>query len=230
MTTKRTKRWLVPALLLLLGSLNILFGALQLDTIWQGPPAVPDEAVSMTYFQSPIPIVSHIVAGILFNLLGPLQFAPLNWQRWPRWHRWSGRLLMIAGVVVGFSGLWMNQFFPAYGGFLKYSAVALSSIGIVVALGLALRAILARDVPRHRVWMMRAFALGLGPATQRLIILPIFFTTGIPDDLTIGVIVWSGFLINLTVVEWVWRRDRRSGTSIANMPQVDVTHESAVAR
>ena len=225
MTTKRTKRWLVPALLLLLGSLNILFGALQLDAIWQGPPSAPNEETIMTYFQSPIPIVLHIVAGILFNLLGPLQFAPAIWQRWPRWHRLSGRLLIGAGVVVGLSGLWMNQFYPAYGGFLKYSGVGLSSIGIIVSLGIALRAILARDVPRHRAWMMRAFALGLGPATQRLFILPIYFTTGIPDDLTIGLVVWGGFLVNLAVVEWVLRRDPNGARLEASITGLGRPHE-----
>lgn len=216
MTTKSTANWLVPLLLLLLGSLNILFGALQLNTIQQGPPAVPDEFTSMTYFETPIPIVLHIVAGIFFNLLGPLQFAPISWQRWPAWHRWSGRLLIVSGVFVGLTGLWMNQFFPAYGGFLKYSGVLFSSIGIILALGIALRAILNRDVPRHRAWMMRAFALGLGPATQRLIILPIFFIRGEVSDLMIGLVVWSGFLINLTVVESVlWRnKHRQEGDAI----------------
>ena len=37
MTTKQNNNWLAPVLLLALGSLNILFGALQLDTIQQGP-------------------------------------------------------------------------------------------------------------------------------------------------------------------------------------------------
>ena len=56
---------LVPLLLLLLGGINVLFGALQLDLIQQGPPPSPDEFVSMHYFEMPIPIVIHIVAGII---------------------------------------------------------------------------------------------------------------------------------------------------------------------
>lgn len=210
MKTKSIYRWLVPLLLLLLGSLNVLSGALQLNTIGQGPPATPDEFTSMHYFATPLPIVVHIVAGTLFNLLGPLQFAPISWQRWPKWHRWSGRLLLIAGVGIALTGLWMNHFFPAYGGLPKYTGIAFSSMALLISLGLALQAILARDIQRHRKWMMRSIALVLGPATQRLFFLPIFFITGVVEDWMIGFVVWGGFLLNLGVVEWVlWRGRRR---------------------
>lgn len=207
MTTKRNSNWRVPLLLLTLGSLNVLFGALQLDTIQQGPPAVPDEFTSVHYFETPIPIVLHIVAGILFNLLGPLQFAPSFRRRWSGWHRWSGRLLILSGLLVGLSGLWMNHFYPAYGGSLKYTGIFVNSLGLMASLGIALRAILAGNVQQHRAWMMRALAFGLGPATQRLFILPYFFIYGMPDDLVIGLVIWGGFLLNLTVVEWVLLRE-----------------------
>lgn len=210
MNNKFRSLWLVPLLLMLHGSLNVLFGALQLDMIQQGPPAVPTEFDSLHYFATPVPIVLHIVAGILFNLLVPLQFAPVILRRWPVWHRLSGRLLVVSGVLVGATGLWMNQFFPAYGGFLKYSGVMAHSVGIIVSLAVALWAILGRDVATHRAWMMRAVACGLGPATQRLIILPWFLLTGAVNDLLIGIVVWSGLLINVLVVEWILSRERRS--------------------
>ena len=216
MKIKSTSNWLAPALLLLLGSLNIIFGAMQLGTISQGPPPVPDEFTTLHYFMAPIPIVLHIVSGIFFNLLGPFQFAPALRQRWPKWHRWSGRVWIIAGVLVGLSGLWMNHFFPAYGNFLKYPGIALSSIGLIVSLSLALHAILNRDVRRHRVWMMRGFAIGLGPATQRLFILPVFFIYGSVSDLLIGLVIWFGFVLNLLVVEWILLRECKD---IINQPK-----------
>lgn len=208
MSTKQKNGWLLPGFLLAYGALNILFGALQLDTIYQGAPAVPDEFTSMHYFEMPIPIVLHIVAGIFLNLVSPFQFAPLTWRRWPGWHRWSGRLIIVSGFLVGLTGLWMNQFYPLFGGFLKYTGVLAHSIGLIAALGIALWAILGRDVPRHRVWMMRAVAIGLGPATQRLFILPIFFIFGSVSELTVGLVVWWGILLNLGVVEWFERRSR----------------------
>lgn len=205
---KPKSNWRVPILLLVLGSLNILFGALQLDTIQRGPPAVPDEFTTMQYFATPIPIVLHIVSGILLNLLSPFQFVPSFRQRWPGWHRWSGRLLILSGFLAALTGLWMNQFFPAYGGVLKYPGIIVNSLGLMVSFSIALRVILVGDVQRHRAWMMRAVAFGLGPATQRLFILPYFLVYGIPSDFLIGFIIWLGFLLNLAVVEWVLWRER----------------------
>ena len=206
---KSWKGWLAPALLLALGLLNVLSGALQLGTIQQGPPAVPDQCTSMHYFAMPIPIVLHIVSGIILNLLGPMQFAPVFLQRWPRWHRWSGRLLIVAGFFTGLTGLWMNQFYPAYGGALKYSGIVVNSVGLMVAMGIALQAIRIRNFKQHKIWMMRAIAFGLGPATQRLFFLPIFFITGSVNESLIGFVIWFGFGLNLIVVEWVLRRNRK---------------------
>ena len=209
MNIKRANAWLVPALLLLHGSMNILFGALQLDTIGQGPPAVPDEFTSLHYFETPLPIVLHIVAGILFNLLAPFQFAPTLRRRWPLWHRLSGRVLVIAGFLVGLTGLWMNHYYPLFGGALKYTGVLAHSLVLIGTLVIAMRSIFARDIPKHRAWMMRAVAAGLGPATQRIFILPIFFIYGSVNEATVGLVVWWGILLNLAVVEWALWRERR---------------------
>lgn len=209
MDNKLISNWLAPVLLLLLGSLNILFGALQLDTIYQGPPEVPDEFSSMHYHTMPIPIVMHIVAGIIFNLLGPLQFAPVIRRKWPKWHRCSGRTWIVLGVIVAGTGLWMNEFYPMFGGFLKYTGVLTHSLGLFIALILALRAILRRNISRHRIWMMRAIAIGLGPATQRLFILPVFFAYGMITEFMAGFVVWFGILLNLGVVESILFRQRQ---------------------
>lgn len=211
MTTKQNNNWLIPAFLLMLGALNILFGALQLNMIQQGPPDVPDEFTSMHYFETPLPIVLHIVTGIIFNLLSPFQFAPAIWRHWPAWHRWSGRLLIVCGLLMALTGLWMNQFFPAFGGFLKYSGVVANSVGLIVSLGIAFRAILNRNIQHHRAWMMSAVAFGLAPATQRLFILPIFFLYGEVSEHMIGLIIWLGLLLNLSVVGWVLSHKRSRG-------------------
>lgn len=216
MTAIQKPNWLVPILLLLLGGINVLFGALQLDTIQQGPPTVPDEFTTMQYFATPIPIVLHIVSGIVLNLMAPFQFARTFRRRWPVWHRWSGRLLIISGVLAALTGLWMNQFFPAYGAPLKSPGIIVNSVGIIVSFGLSLRLIIGGDVQGHRAWMMRAVAFGLGPATQRIFFIPFFLAYGVPSDLAIGFIVWLGFVLNLIVVEWVLLRERRDGTGKLN--------------
>lgn len=209
MSKKFILNWRVPLLLLLYGGMNVLFDAMQLGNIQQGPPVNPDEFTSMHYFETPLPIVSHILAGIIFNLMSPFQFAPTILRRWPKWHRGSGRLLIGSGLIVGVTGLWMNHYFPAYGGILKYTGVVAHSVGLIMSLGISLRLILKREIRGHRAWIMRAVACGLGPATQRLIILPIFFIYGTVNESLVGLVVWAGVLINLAVVERILWRERK---------------------
>jgi len=53
----------------------------------------------------PILTLVHIVPGLLFMLLGPLQFSSTIRARHLRWHRWSGRVFVVCGVVIGISAL-----------------------------------------------------------------------------------------------------------------------------
>lgn len=192
--------------LLLLGCLPILTGSMQLFTINAGLSGAEVAAESQNYVNHPIPIVIHIVAGIVFNLLGPFQLIASLRQRLPRFHRISGRIFIVAGLVSGASALWMNQFFPAFGGVLKYSSNLIFGLGSIIAIGIALHAILNRNVTRHRAWMIRAYAMGLGVATQRLLLMPYFFAFGIPEGETLGALLWICWLINMAVAEWAIRR------------------------
>ncbi|MEM8889272.1 MAG: DUF2306 domain-containing protein [Bacteroidota bacterium] len=221
MSKKPSSGWLGPILLLLLGSLNILSGAFQLDSIFQGPAIPIEETESPHYHLTPFPIVVHIIVGILFNLLAPFQFAPAVLKKWPRYHKWMGRVLVVSALGVAVTGMWMNENFPVFGGFLKYSGVHLSAIGLILSLALAIRFILRRDVRRHKIWMMRAIALGLGPATQRLIIMPVFFAYGLPSEMAIGLLVWGGYLINLAFVEWLLFREKNKRASKLSTPLVN---------
>ena len=158
----------------------------------------------------------HIVFGIVLNLIGPFQFAPGLLKRRPAWHRMSGRLLILSGLIVGFTSLWMNQFYPAYGGPLKYIGIVTHSVILIFGLILALWAVRKRDFVTHRAWMMRAVAAGLGPATQRLLILPYFIAFGIPNDFVIGLVVCFGILTNMVVVETILWRERNDRSAYSN--------------
>jgi uncharacterized membrane protein len=196
--------------LLLLGSLPILTGSMSLVAINAGLSGLDVPAENQNYVNHPLPIVVHILSGIIFNLLGPFQFILAIRQRWPMIHRVSGRLFILAGLVSAVSALWMNQFFPAFGGILKYSSNLIFGLGSIIAIGLALHAILRRRVLDHRAWMIRAYAMGLGVATQRLLLMPYFFAFGIPQGETLGALLWICWLINMAVAEWVIRRRKTS--------------------
>ncbi len=208
--------WLVPLSLLTLGSLQVLSGAFQLTLIQQGPlsDGAENMFVSEHYFKMPLPIVLHIVSGIVFSLLAPFQFAVPVRKRWPRWHRWSGRVVAVSGLLVALSALWMNAVFPVFGGTLKSTGIIVFSLGLILSLGLAIQAIRNRDIQHHRAWMMRAMAIGLGGATQRVFLLPVFVINGGLSELTIGLGVWAGFLLNLVAAGWMLRRGRNYTMSL----------------
>jgi hypothetical protein len=64
----------------------------------------------------------HIIPGSLFFILGPFQFSSRIRVRYSRFHRWSGRVVALAAVPVGFSGLLFGIVFP-FGGLLASSAI-----------------------------------------------------------------------------------------------------------
>lgn len=206
---KATLYWHTPTVLLLLGALNILSGSVALGTLLEGPTVenLSGEFASPHYFSMPLPIVLHLVSGILFNLISPFQFAVQWRRRYPGMHRALGRALVVCGLMAAGTGLWMNQFFPSFGTGLKYSAVLLFSIGMMISLTLGLLRARQGNIAAHRHWMLRAIAIGLAPSVQRLILLPLFAVLGgLPMWLIEGV-VWLSFAGSVCLVEWLLRRE-----------------------
>lgn len=200
------KNWLAPMGLLALGLLNIASGAVQLSNIAEGPTeaVLASNMTNTQYFVTPFPVVIHIISGTVFNLFAPFQFVPT--LRRNGFHKWSGRILMPAGLVAALTSLWMNQFFPGFGIGLKYAAVWALGVTMFVCLFLALLSILKRDIALHRAWMIRAVAMSLAPAVQRVILLPYFIITGDMSVPAIEVVVCTSFVLNLAFAEWVIRR------------------------
>ncbi len=198
------RAWRTCFLLLLLGMISIALGSLQLSEISQGN-------AQGSYATMPLPVVVHIIFGIVFNLLSPFQFAPNIRTNYPKFHRYSGRLLVVSAIPVVFSALWMNQYFPSYGGTLKYTGIIAYCIVLLGSLFLAIKYVMRKDIQNHRLWMMRAMAAALGPATQRLIIIPVVLIFGeeVVTDRVIGLLIWSGLLINLAFVEYLRFREMR---------------------
>ena len=66
-----------------------------------------------------------------------------------------------------------------------------------------------RRIAAHRAWMIRSFALVLGPMTIRLVYVPMWMLGGIPERETIAPAFWIGWLVNLGLAELWIRRSRR---------------------
>jgi uncharacterized membrane protein len=149
----------------------------------------------------------HIIPGFLFMVLGPLQFVKSIRARYLNVHRWSGRLFVASSLVIGFTAIWMSLAVPAIGGLNQAVATLLFAILFLFSLVKAVLHIRRREIPQHREWMLRTYAIGLAVATIRPII-GIFFATSRFTHLTphdfFGTAFWLGFTIQLIAAEsWI---------------------------
>jgi uncharacterized membrane protein len=171
------------------------------------PVAARFAALDDLFAHYPILTLVHIVPGLLFMVLGPLQFSSTIRARHLRWHRWSGRIFVSCGLVIGISALVMSFGMPAIGGINQAAATTLFATFFLFALCKAFWHIRQREVALHREWMIRAFSVGLAVATIRPII-GMFFATSRFSGLTpyefFGIAFWIGFVLHLIAAEaWI---------------------------
>lgn len=198
----------VPITLWALGSLAILSGFFRayvtVDAVVTG--IIPADPADAHYAKHAVLTFLHVIPGIIFLMLGPLQFIRGIRNYWPGVHRWSGRIFIVSGLVFAVTALVINFSFPPFGGPFKSLAVVIFSLLEIFSLGIALRAVLQRNFAQHRAWMMRAFAIGLAISTMRIFFIPAYILFGVPNELTVALGMWVGFLVNIVVVEFIlWK-------------------------
>ena len=192
----------VPYPLIALIVIPAIAGSLRLVELAGGPHLLP---ANPRITASPVPVIVHIVCAVLYAVLGAFQFSTGLRRRRPNWHRVAGRVLVVLGLAVAFSALWMTAFYPRVpGGALAHVFRLAFGTGMAASIILGYIAIRRRDVARHRAWMARAYALALGAGTQVLtqgIGNAIFGTSELNTALMLG----AGWVINLAVVEYIIR-------------------------
>jgi uncharacterized membrane protein YozB (DUF420 family) len=223
----RRRSWPVPASLIALSLAPLTAGALRLVQLAGGPPLMPADH---RFSGFPGALVAHLIGATVFALAGALQFVPRLRRR--GWHRRSGRVLVIAGLVVVGSALWVTLFYEAQPGTgdVLYATRLVVAPGMAACLVLGFTAIRRRDIAAHRAWMVRAYALGLGAGTQ-------VFTEGFG-----GAVFGNGVLegdlakaaawaVNLAVAEWVIRcpeiRRRRRARLAARHLDVPIAQQAS---
>lgn len=202
-STGRT--WLVPAALITLSAVPIAAGAARLGQFALGAEITAENA---RFFAMPVGVVAHIVSVSVFTVLGAFQFVPRLRRRGARWHRAAGRITVASGLVAALSGLWLTLFFPRVAGdgvlITGFRLVFGSAMALFLVLGFA--AIRRRDFVRHRAWMIRGYAIGLGAGTQAMVHLIWFPFGGMAEGTTRALLIGAGWTINLVVAEWIIRR------------------------
>lgn len=132
--------------------------------------AADDAGLARNYVDRPTAVRAaffvHLVAGGAALLLSPWQLWPGLRRRHPGLHRATGRTVVVAIGFAGVSGLVIAPVNEAgLVGVLGFGSLAVLWLA---AAGLGWRAIRRGDVPAHRAWMIRAFALTFAGVTLRV--------------------------------------------------------------
>jgi hypothetical protein len=199
--------WSVTLFLVLIGVAIVIRRSLQLFVPSPAAPPGFAEAAAMDANFAPhrLLTMTHIIPGLLFVLLAPMQFVRRLRTARPRLHRWTGRVVLISGMIIGITALIMSPQMST-GGANETVATMFFATLFLFALSRAFLLICRRKVALHREWMIRAFAIGLAVTTIRPI-MGVFFATRRITHLTphdfFGTAFWLGFTIHLIVAE-VW--------------------------
>ncbi|HYD80799.1 MAG TPA: DUF2306 domain-containing protein [Paucimonas sp.] len=216
---RNSAQWLLPIGLLALSAIPLAGGAVRLAELWGGAEITPGNA---RFFASPAPAVLHVLSSAVFSILGAFQFAAGFRRRRPGWHRAAGRILTACGLVAGLTGVWMTLFYPPVEGDGDLLYVFRLAFGAAMAACMVLgyTAIRRGDIARHRAWMTRGYAIGVGAGTQALVHIPWLMLGGSIDEFSRELLLGAGWAINLAVAEWSIRR--RSGAQSKRGRQSDV--------
>ena len=191
---------LVLVIFVIVRTLELLNGSALFDSGDFGPPPEFNDR----YYQHPLVTLIHMGTGILFILFAPLQFSTKFRAKHLKWHRWIGRVLMTAGLVAGVTGILAGVWLPAFGGFGTLLGAWFFGIAILVCFLRSFWCARQRMIQQHREWIIRAFAIGLGVGSQRILIF-IFMPFGFaPFDEIFGPTLWLGTALNLVIAEtWI---------------------------
>ena len=205
-------QWPVPTGLIFLSLIPVIAGAARLSELTGRGAVTPQNE---RFFDSPIPVVTHIVCVTVYCLLGAFQFVPSLRSSRRKWHRMTGRILVPAGLLAALSGLWMSVFYalPEGDGEALLILRLIFGSAMAVSIVLGFMAVRRRDFLVHSAWMTRAYAIGLGAGTQALVFLPWILAFGPTDESTRAVLMGASWIINLAVAELVIRRRAMKPTS-----------------
>lgn len=220
-TAKFSYNWPVVGFLLFLTGVPGIPAMFILFYIAMGaPPDGSDHGfVNMLHFATPMAVMVHGSAGILFFLVMPFQFSTALRKKYNRYHRLAGGITIVSGYTMALSAPWMHQVLSSDAGLPRYVGLLAMSGAMVIGFSLALHAIIRLNTKQHRAWMMRSVAIALVPITSELFEIPIDLIFGNVEQLyseanrlNYSYGRWLGIAINLSITEYLLLRENRLTT------------------
>jgi uncharacterized membrane protein len=206
---RRFRRW----------PLGIVVGFLALVGVAASAAHYLVEPYNPGFLEYPTIVAVHVVLGGIYMLFAPFQFVKRIRSRHLAYHRRMGRVLVALGLVVGATALFLGLVIP-FSGWAERMLIGLFGGLFLFALGKGFVHVRAGRVAPHREWMIRAFAVALAIATQRLIFILSLLVVGDPtygQVVTLSVAAWSAALVVHSSLAEVWiRLTRNRGVPTAN--------------
>lgn len=189
-------------------------------------------AFDIRYYQHYAPMAAHLALGLFVYAVAPLQFMRVIRKRWPAFHRFNGKIWLIGGAIAAFTGAFFGVVWPftghvSPGGMLQVSANAIVGPLTLYCLYQAYMNVRSRNFGTHREWMIRAWAMMLGVATQRILMLILIPITGIGLEFMFGFCMWLGQIINISAAEIWIRLTRTPGNGNRHWKDLDTQQSSS---
>ena len=160
-----------------------------------GAPFIRDRLATI-----PVPMLGHMFLGGIALAVGAFQFNTKlrNYHR--AVHRALGRVYVVAVFGSGLTALVLAS--VSQGGMVAHLGFGMLGIAWLITTSTAFKMIRRVNVPAHREWMIRSYALTLAAVTLRIYI-PASLIAGIPFDTAYPVISWACWVPNLIVAELI---------------------------
>ena len=182
----------------------LAFGVLRIMDM-TGSPA-PTDDFGIRYARHRWVALIHIVPGLLYIALVPLQFVSHIRERRIGFHRWLGRVLVVCAAVSGIFALAAAFILPAFAGITTQSATVFFGAIYLISLAKAYSHIRHKRERLHHQWMIRVVAIAMGVASIRLYILVFTAGFGMGFEEVFGASFWLGLGTNLLIAEvWISR-------------------------
>ena len=139
-------------------------------------------------------LIPHTICGTLALLAGPLQFSSRFRQRYLKVHRVLGRLYVISVFIGAFTGIALAAGRPGLPG------TSMQAAAWIVCTTAAFITARNRQIPQHRQWMARSYAVTFTFVSSRVLNLWPRYWSHLGDSFAaVGVIAFT--LASLLIVD-----------------------------
>lgn len=205
MTPLRKTTWRLPILLILLTILPIVASLYRLGDLALTNPATVTDPDVLRFFQAPFPIALHVAFGSLFLVLGAFQLSPGLRNRHRRLHKRMGYAAAMSALLFSLSGIWMVFAYESHSLANKWIDVGRLFFGSANAIFILLGVwfAISKNLPAHRAWMIRGYALAATTGIQSYLIAIVTVANGAFDPALADAMMWLGWIIGVISAEWI---------------------------